>query len=152
MSLTLAAIAACGIIALAVLGSAAGTRYLRRNKPRTERPPEPRIMRVLYCLVAPVLAFAIVTALIFLLISGPCGLDFGYEQGLIVLAFGGALVPLFAAVLALGFSLRYGRQVVIVECAIAAVFTVVMVVYGVSPHRPTPTTYDSANPCQLQGP
>ena len=93
-----------------------------------ERPPEKWPLRALYCILAPVLAFSIVTA------------------------FGGALVPLAVAVLALAFALQHGRQVVLTESAIAAICAVTLYAYDAFPHQPPPATYDPTNRCQLQGP
>jgi hypothetical protein len=117
-----------------------------------ERPPEKWPLRALYCILAPVLAFSIVTALIILLVAGPCGLQFGFEEGTLVLVFGGALVPLAVAVLALAFALQHGPQVVLTESAIAAVCAVTLYAYDAFPHQPPPATYDPTNRCQLQGP
>lgn len=148
MSLNVFVIIVCATVTLAVVGSVAGPRYLRRNRPRTERPPEKWPLRVLYAIVAPILAFAIATALIFLLLAGSCGLEFGVEQGLVALELGGVLIPLFVAALAFGLALWRGRNVVLVECALAALTALALFIYGLA-HTPSSITQQS---CQIQGP
>jgi hypothetical protein len=149
MSLITFAIIVCAIVTLPVFGITAALRYLRRGQPKPERPPEKWYLRVVYALVAPILAFAIAIAIIFLLFAGSCGLEFGFGQGLIVLELGGILIPLLVALLAFGFALWRGRQVVLVECALAALTAVVICIYGLVT-QPTATTLPAH--CQIQGP
>jgi hypothetical protein len=152
MSLILFALIASAIMTLAVVATTTGLRYLRRGRPAAERPPEKWPLRVIYCIVAPILAFSIVTALIILLAAGPCGLDFGFVEGTMLLAFGGAVIPLTAAAIGFALALRHGRQVVITESILAALSTIAVIAYTLSPHQPAPTTYDPTNRCQIQGP
>ena len=152
MSLTLFAVIASAIMTLAVLATVAALRFLRRGRPATERPPETWPLRVVYCIVAPILAFGIVTALIILLVAGPCDLTFGFEEGTMLLAFGGVLIPLTAAAIAFALSISYGRRVVVTEAIAAALSVMVLVAYELSPHQPAPVTYDSNNRCQIVGP
>jgi hypothetical protein len=69
-----------------------------------------------------------------------------------LLAFGGVLVPAFAAALALVLALLFGRPVAFSAVALAVIVATVMIVYENQPHQPAPTTYDPTNSCQLQGP
>jgi len=151
MSLGIAPFAvACVIVVLAALAAAVRAQYLRQAS-RSERAPESGTVRALYSIAAPILAFAIVAALIILFIAGPCGLEYGYAVGTIVLLLGYGLIPLCAAALAFGLSRKYGRHVVLVESAMAVICTVVLIVYGFSPHQPAPTTYDPSNRCSFGG-
>jgi hypothetical protein len=152
MSLQLFALIASAIMTLAVVATAIVLRHLRRGQPATQRPPERWPLRVLYCIVAPVLAFGIVTALIILLVAGPCGLIFGFEEGTMLLAFGGAFIPLTAAALAFALAIQHGRNVVLAESVLAALSTIALIAYTSSPHQPAPATYDATNRCQIQGP
>ncbi len=149
MSLSFFVIIVCAIVTLAVVGIVTGLRYLRRDRPRPERPPEKWPLRVVYAIAAPILAFAIATALICLLLAGSCGLEFGFEQGLIALELGGVLIPLFVAVLAFGFALWRGRQVVLVECALAALTAIAILIYGLAT---IPASTNQPTHCQIQGP
>ena len=152
MSLQLFALIASAIMTLAVVATAVVLRHLRRGQPATQRPPERWPLRVLYCIVAPVLAFGIVTALIVLLVAGPCGLSFGFEEGTMLLAFGGDLIPLTAAAIAFALAINHGRRVVVTEAIAAALCITVLFAYELSPHQPAPVAYDSNNRCQIVGP
>jgi hypothetical protein len=152
MSLTGFAVIASAIMTLAVLATPVALRYLRRGQSTAKRPPEKWPLRVIYCIVAPILAFSIATALIILLVAGPCGLTFGFEEGTMLLAFGGHLIPLTAAALALAVALQHGREVVLTESILAALATIALIAYTLSPHQPPPTNYDPTNRCQIQGP
>lgn len=141
---------ACGVVVLAAFGVAARSQYLRRD-PSSHHPPESGTVRALYSTAAPMLAFEIVAALIILLVAGPCGLEFGYAVGTLMLMLGYGLIPLFFAALAFGLSRKHGRHVVLVESTIAMICTIVLIVYGFAPHQPQPTTYDPSNRCAFGG-
>jgi O-antigen ligase len=152
MSLTLFALIASAIMTLAVVAIVAVVHYLRRGQPARQRPPERWPLRVIYCVVAPILAFCIVSALIVLFVAGPCGLAFGFAEGTMLLAFGGDLMPLTAAAIAFALAINHGRRVVLTESIAAVLCVMVLVAYELSPYQAAPVTYDSNNRCQMQGP